>query len=82
LIHLEQNTVRIGSLGQGRDLGVWVELGLKTHGKDSGLWVELGLKTNSCNPLISLCKETHCYSEKRRAELLSPQSSLVLDRTG
>jgi hypothetical protein len=39
LIHLEQNTVRIESLG---------------HGKRLGLWVELGLKTDSCNPLLSL----------------------------
>jgi hypothetical protein len=35
LIHLEQNTIRIESLG---------------HEKRLGMWVELGLKTNSCNP--------------------------------
>jgi len=46
LIHL-RNTIRIESLG---------------HGKRLRLWVELGLKTYSCNPLISLCKVTHHYS--------------------
>jgi len=42
LIHLEQNTVRIESLG---------------HGKRLGLWVELGLKTDSCNPQYLFVKK-------------------------
>ena len=42
LIHLEQNTVRIESLG---------------HGKKLGLWVELGLKTDYCNPQYLFVKK-------------------------
>jgi len=41
-IHLEQNTIRIKSLG---------------HGKRLWLWVELGFKTNSCNPQYLFVKK-------------------------
>jgi len=54
LIHLEQNTIRNESLG---------------HGKRLKLWVKLGLKTDFCNPLISLCKETHIITVERRTAI-------------
>jgi len=57
LIHLEQNTIRIESLG---------------YGKRLKLWVKLGLKTDSCNPLISYHFVKKHISLQWNGELLSP----------